>query len=133
VKIGQLDKNRRTCGLLHIATGTVDITGLYVTLESRTSVLLLVLDPGRSERGYMPSPGACVCGGTTELYVLCWSELSRRKLSPTLATADYSCSDNTVRLVAQCELSGCDHWSSFWRQLGGNFPIDLATLPQLEQ
>ena len=41
---------------------------------------------------------------TTELYIL-WSELSRRKLSPTLATAHYSCPDNAIELVAQCELS----------------------------
>jgi len=36
---------------------------------------------------------------------LCWSKLSRRKLSPTLATAHYSCPDNAIGLVAQCELS----------------------------
>ena len=24
------------------------------------------------------------------------------------------------------------NWASFWRQLGGNFHTDLATLPQLE-
>ena len=40
----------------------------------------------------------------TELYIL-WSELSRHKLSPTLATAHYSCPDNAIGLVAQCELS----------------------------
>ena len=28
------------------------------------------------------------------LYILCWREHSRRKLSPTLATAYYSCPDN---------------------------------------
>jgi len=33
-------------------------------------------------------------------------EHSRRKLSPMLATAHYSCPDNAVGLVAQCELSG---------------------------
>jgi len=43
--------------------------------------------------------------GTTELYIL-WSELSRRMLSPTLATAHYSGPDNAIGLVAQCELSG---------------------------
>ena len=44
----------------------------------------------------------------TELYILC-SELSRRKLSPTLATTHYSClPDDAIGLVqvAQCELSG---------------------------
>jgi len=40
----------------------------------------------------------------TELYIL-WSELSQRKLSPTLATAHYSRPDNAIGLVAQCELS----------------------------
>ena len=47
-------------------------------------------------------------GGSTELYIPCWSDLSRRKLmSPTLATAHYSCPDNAVGLVAaQCELGG---------------------------
>ena len=40
--------------------------------------------------------------GASELYIL-WSETSRHKLSPTLATAHYSCRDNAV---AQCELSG---------------------------
>jgi len=45
-------------------------------------------------------------GRGTELYILCWSELSRRKLSPTLAIAYYSCPDNAIGLVAQCELSG---------------------------
>jgi len=31
-----------------------------------------------------------------ELYIL-WSELSRRKLSPTLASAHYSSPDNAIR------------------------------------
>ena len=35
-----------------------------------------------------------------------WSELSRRKLSPTLATALYTSPDNAIGLVAKCELSG---------------------------
>jgi len=35
-----------------------------------------------------------------------WRRLSRRKLSPTLATAHYSCPDNAIGLVAQCEHSG---------------------------
>ena len=34
------------------------------------------------------------------------SELSRRKLSPTLATAHYSCRGNAVGLLVQCEPSG---------------------------
>ena len=45
---------------------------------------------------------------TTELYIL-WSELNRRKLSPTLATAHYSCPDNAIGLVG--------------RQSDGNFLI----------
>jgi len=82
-----------------------------------------------SERAYvLPS----VPGRNTELCII-WSELSRRKLSPTLATAHCSCSDNATGLVAQCELSGLLNWGSFWRQLGGNFHTDLATLTQLEQ
>ena len=35
----------------------------------------------------------------TELYILC-SELGRHKLSPTLASAHYSCPDNAIGLVA---------------------------------
>ena len=50
--------------------------------------------------------GGGVCDTATELYILCWSELGRRKLSPMLATAYYSCPDNAIGLVAQCELSG---------------------------
>jgi len=36
----------------------------------------------------------------TELYIL-WSELSRRKLSPTLASAHYSCPDNAIGIVGR--------------------------------
>jgi len=43
---------------------------------------------------------------TTELHLLRWSELSWCKLSLMLANAHYSCPDNTIGLVAQCELSG---------------------------
>ena len=62
---------------------------------------------------------------------------NRHKLSPTLATAHYSCPDNAIRLVAQCELCGygvssaeiftqtwqpCHSWSSKmavrWRHCG---------------
>jgi len=39
------------------------------------------------------------------MYIL-WNKISRRKLSPTLATAHYTCPDNTIGLVAQCKLSG---------------------------
>jgi len=39
----------------------------------------------------------------TELNVLCWSELTRRKLSPMLAPAHHSGPDSAI---AQCELSG---------------------------
>jgi len=42
---------------------------------------------------------------TSELYTV-WSELSRRKLSPTSATAHYCCPNNAIGLLAQCELSG---------------------------
>jgi len=45
-------------------------------------------------------------GSHTELYSLRRSELSRRNLSPTLATAHYSSPDNAIGLVAQHELSG---------------------------
>jgi len=38
----------------------------------------------------------------TELNILYWSEYG---VSPTLATAHYSSHDNTVGLVAQCELN----------------------------
>ena len=37
-----------------------------------------------------------------EVYILCWSELSRRKLSPTLATPTTLV---LTTLVAQCELT----------------------------
>jgi len=60
----------------------------------------------------------------TESYIL-WSELSRRKLSPTLATAHYTCPDNAIGLVAKCELSGYV-WAI---AIGGNFHTDLASLP----
>ena len=43
---------------------------------------------------------------STELYIMCWSELSRRDLSPTLATAHHSSPDNVIGLVARRELSG---------------------------
>ena len=43
-----------------------------------------------------------------KLYIL-WNELSRRKLSPTLASAHYSCPDNVIGIVGG--------------QLGGNFLI----------
>jgi len=36
----------------------------------------------------------------TELYVL-WSELSRRKLLPTLASTHYTCPDNAIGLVGR--------------------------------
>ena len=37
---------------------------------------------------------------SNKLYIL-WSELSQRKLSPTLASAHYSCPDNAIRLVSR--------------------------------
>ena len=49
---------------------------------------------------------------STELYIL-RSEFSRRKLSPTLASAHYSCPDYAIGLVGRGN----------WRQLGGNFLI----------
>jgi len=39
-----------------------------------------------------------------------------------LATAHYSCY-KAIALLGQCELSGYVNWTSFWRQLGGNFLI----------
>ena len=57
-----------------------------------------------------------MCGGnarkSTELYIL-WSELSRRKLSPTLTSAHYSCPDNATGLVG--------------RQFGGIFLFTTIT------
>ena len=56
-------------------------------------------------------------------------------LSPTLAIAQYSCTDNAIGLVAQMpnvNSAGVLNWAIFCRQLGGNFHTDLATLPQLE-
>jgi len=55
----------------------------------------------------------------TELYILCWMELSRCKLSPTLATAHYSSPNNDIGLVAQCELGryvklGCWLFEAVW-------------------
>ena len=47
----------------------------------------------------MVSVCACV---SRRLYILCWSELSRRKLSPTLATPTTLV---LTTLVAQCDLS----------------------------
>jgi len=45
-----------------------------------------------------------ICGGntwkSTKLYIL-WSEFSRLKLSPTLASAHYSCLDNAIGLVGR--------------------------------
>ena len=67
-----------------------------------------------------------MAGFTTELYIP-WSELSWRKLLSTLATARYSCPNNAIRLVAQCELSRYVKLV-IWRQLGRNFHTDLATL-----
>ena len=54
---------------------------------------------------HLGSPGkgplnVCVCVCT------CVCELSRHKLSPTLATTHYSCPDNAIGLVAQCGLGG---------------------------
>jgi len=54
-----------------------------VTIDSATSLSLYTYRPRR-------------------LYILCWSELSRRKLSPTLATPTTLV---LTKLVAQCELS----------------------------
>jgi len=54
-----------------------------------------------------------VCGNHSELYIL-WSELSRRKLSPTLASAHYSCPDNAIGQVG--------------RQFGGIFLIATITI-----
>ena len=45
--------------------------------------------------------------GTTELSILCWSEIIRRKLTSTSATAHYSGPDNAIWLVAQCLSKSC--------------------------
>ena len=60
----------------------------------------------------------------TELYILC-SELSRRKLSPTLATAHYSSPDNTIGLVAQWELSG---YESSWAEIFLLLPMFMSNI-----
>jgi len=64
----------------------------------------------------------------TRLYILCWSEHTRHKLSLTLAMPTTLV---LTMLVAQCELSRRKIGHS-WKSLGGNFHTDLATLPQLE-
>ena len=50
-----------------------------------------LLEHGRRQPGRMR-------GSAVELYILGWREHSRRKLSPTLATAYYSCPDNAVNV-----------------------------------
>jgi len=48
-------------------------------------------------------PGTFLGPADAELYILCWTELSRRKLSPTSATAHYPYPDNAIGLLAECE------------------------------
>jgi len=57
--------------------------------------------------GTLPSHrnmGSMACYPANELHIP-WSELSWRKLPPTLATAHYSSPDNAIGLVAQRELN----------------------------
>ena len=58
--------------------------------------------------------------GITELYIL-WSELCRRKLSPTLATIHYCCRDSAIGLVAQSELSGYVKFGYLLKAVGRKF------------
>ena len=102
--------------------------------------LLVPAHPGSSGQRAVKCVRVCVChimksmqctypeaatnkNRTRRLYILCWRQHSRPKLSPTLATPTTLA---LTTLVAQCELS------YFWRSLGGNFHTDLATLPHLE-
>ena len=67
----------------------------------------IVTPPPTAERSIVMSVSVCLClcvclSATRRLYILCWSELSRRKLSPTLATPATLV---LTTLVAQCELS----------------------------
>jgi len=67
----------------------------------------IVTLPPIGERSIVMSVSVCLClcvclSATRRLYILCWSELSRRKLSPTLATPAALV---RTTLVAQCELS----------------------------
>jgi len=53
------------------------------------------------------------------------------KLSPTLATAHYSCPDNAIGLVAQCELSGYVKLGQHLEAVGRKFshrPGNAATV-----
>jgi len=68
-------------------------------------VVVVVVTQQSATKCYTLESEAVYCGDTTELYIQ-WSELSRHKLSPTLATVHYSSLYNAIRLVAQCELSG---------------------------
>ena len=52
---------------------------------------------------------------------------SRRKLSLTLATARYSCTDNAIGLVAQCELSGYVKFGLAFGQKFSHTPGNPAT------
>jgi len=52
------------------------------------------------------------CAEITELYIL-WTELSRRKLSPALATAHYSCPDNAVEVIANVNSASVLNLASF--------------------
>ena len=95
-------KHRRTAG-------TTAPTGLA------TRLLISRVVSGKARRGDQ--------GG----YILRWSELSRRKLSPTLATPTTLV---LTTLVARCELSR--RKMGLLLEVVGNFHTDLATLPQLE-
>jgi len=63
-----------------------------------------------------------LCTTTTGPTHILWSELSWRKLSPTLATAHYSCPDNAIGPAAECELIGYVKLrGAVWRQLADIF------------
>ena len=67
-----------------------------MTFSDRTADLVEQLN-GNGQKGMLQidAPLSKISGyATRRLYILCWREHSRRKLSPTLATAYYSCPDN---------------------------------------
>ena len=75
---------------------------VWPTLGSRTAK-----EQNRTEHGealrHVTGRAFQITGLKSELYIP-WSELSRRKLSPTLATAHYSFPDNAIELSGYVKL-----------------------------
>ena len=85
-----------------------------------------------SATGFSDAPGteyfvSDQCVEITELYILYWSELCRRKLSPTLANAHYFCPDNAIGLVGG--LASVDHSVKSTAKFGGAYSYDLPPPP----